>query len=81
MVQQSSSDATPSAAEVLHERYTRRLPDALEDLGGPEHGPVELSLHMVWSGLRTYDLDRPRQCMSLYRTALAEGSTMTSPAS
>ncbi|MFF7082392.1 transcriptional regulator [Streptomyces lavendulae] len=28
---------------------------------------------MAWSGLRTYDLDRPRQRMSLYRTVLAEG--------
>ncbi|GGN46036.1 hypothetical protein [Streptomyces fuscichromogenes] len=73
MVQQSSSDVTPSVAEVLHERYAARLPDALEDLGGPEHGPVELPLHVVWSGLRTYDLDRPRQCMGLYRTVLAEG--------
>lgn len=73
MVQQSSPGATPSVADVLHERYVGRLPDALEDLCGPKHGPVELPLHIVWSGLRTYDLDRPRQCLSLYRTVLAEG--------
>lgn len=36
-------------------------------------GCVELPLHVAWSGLRAYDLDRPRQCMSLYRTVLAEG--------
>ncbi|MDQ1005827.1 hypothetical protein QFZ82_000312 [Streptomyces sp. V4I23] len=73
MVQQSSPDATPSVADVLHERYVGRLPGTLEELDGPEHGPVELPLHIVWSGLRTYDLDRPRQCMGLYRTVLAEG--------
>lgn len=73
MVQQSSPGATPSVADVLYERYARRLPDTLEDLAGPEHGPIELPLHIVWSGLRTYDLDRPRQRMSLYRTVLAEG--------
>ncbi|MGW2785952.1 hypothetical protein ACWC3X_32665 [Streptomyces populi] len=73
MVQQPSSDAMPSAADVLHERYAGRLPDALKDLAGQEHGSVELPLHIVWSGLRTYDLDRPRQCMGLYRTVLAEG--------
>ncbi|MFI1035519.1 hypothetical protein [Streptomyces sp. NPDC020951] len=73
MVQQSPLDAPIAAADVLHERYAGRLPDALEDLGGPERGAVELPLHIVWSGLRTYDLDRPRQCMGLYRTVLAEG--------
>ncbi|MFJ5843235.1 hypothetical protein ACIQGO_42075 [Streptomyces shenzhenensis] len=73
MVQQSSPGATPSVADVLHERYAGRLPAALEELGGPQHGLVELPLHIVWSGLRTYDLDRPRQCMGLYRTVLAEG--------
>ncbi|MER6185239.1 hypothetical protein [Streptomyces sp. NPDC001652] len=73
MVQQSSFGATPSVADVLHERYAGRLPDALEDLAGPKHGTVGLPLHVVWSGLRTFDLDRPRQCMGLYRTVLAEG--------
>jgi len=73
MVQQSSFGAPPSVADVLHERYAGRLPDALEDLAGPTHGTVALPLHIAWSGLRTYDLDRPRQCMGLYRTVLAEG--------
>ncbi|MHC5903593.1 hypothetical protein ACVNF4_06720 [Streptomyces sp. S6] len=73
MVQQSSPDPTPSVEDVLHERYARRLPAALDDLTGPDHGSVELPLHIVWSGMRTYDLDRPRQCMGLYRTVLAEG--------
>ncbi|XHL92506.1 hypothetical protein PW683_36310 [Streptomyces niveus] len=73
MVQESSFGTTPSVADVLHERYAGRLPDALEDLTGPEHGRVELPLHIVWSGLRIYDLDRPRQRMGLYRMVLAEG--------
>ncbi|MFC9796833.1 hypothetical protein ACFVJI_29860 [Streptomyces sp. NPDC127584] len=62
-----------SPAEVLRARYASRLPASLEDLTGPVHGEVELPLHVAWSGLRTYDLDRPRLRMSLYRTVLAEG--------
>ncbi|MGW4034610.1 hypothetical protein ACWEFL_35835 [Streptomyces sp. NPDC004838] len=73
MVQQSSLGAMPSVADVLHQRYAGRLPAALDDLAGPDHGSVELPLHIAWSGLRTYDLDRPRQRMGLYRTVLAEG--------
>jgi hypothetical protein len=73
MAQQSSPGSTPSVAEELHERYAGRLPGALDGLGGPEHGLVELPLHIIWSGLRTYDLDRPRQWLGLHRTVLAEG--------
>ena len=58
---------------MYRERYARRLPARLSDLTGPRHGVVELPLHAVWSGLRAFDLDRPRQRMSLYRTMLAEG--------
>ncbi|MFH8371432.1 hypothetical protein [Streptomyces sp. NPDC018031] len=63
----------PPAAQVLRTRYAGRLPASLDHLTGPVHGAVELPLHVAWSGLRTYDLDRPRQRMSLYRTVLAEG--------
>lgn len=73
MVMLSSSSAAPSAAEVLHARYAGRLPASLEKLAGPRHGVVELPLHVAWSGLRAYDLDRPRLRMGLYRTVLAEG--------
>ncbi|MCX5612976.1 hypothetical protein OHB39_36305 [Streptomyces sp. NBC_00047] len=73
MVTLSSSSAAPSAAEVLHARYAGRLPASLEKLAGPRHGVVELPLHVAWSGLRAYDLDRPRLRMGLYRTLLAEG--------
>ncbi|MFE1384485.1 transcriptional regulator [Streptomyces sp. NPDC058740] len=34
---------------------------------------MTLPLHVAWSGLRTYDLDRPRLRMGMYRTVLAEG--------
>ncbi|WP_443054863.1 hypothetical protein [Streptomyces sp. NBC_00258] len=60
-------------ASVLRARYRRRLPSSLDELTGPEHGMVDLPLHIAWSGLRVLDLDRPRQRMSLYRTVLAEG--------
>ncbi|MFF0217209.1 hypothetical protein [Streptomyces vinaceus] len=73
MAQLPSSVSPVSAGEVLRERYTGRLPGSLDELAGPSRGVVELPLHVAWSGLRAYNLDRPRQRMSLYRTVLAEG--------
>ncbi|MER7467058.1 hypothetical protein [Streptomyces sp. NPDC097981] len=73
MAQLSSPLPPAPVGEVLRERYTNRLPASLDDLAGPTRGVVELPLHVAWSGLRRYDLDRPRQRMSLYRTVLAEG--------
>ncbi|MFG3002206.1 hypothetical protein [Streptomyces sp. NPDC048340] len=58
---------------AVHARYAGRLPASLETLAGPQHGMVELPLHIAWSGLRAYDLDHPRLRMGLYRTVLAEG--------
>ncbi|MFD7135919.1 hypothetical protein [Streptomyces sp. NPDC059894] len=66
-------DDPTSIASLLRARYRRRLPASLNELVGPKHGRVELPLHIAWSGLRVLDLDLPRQRMSLYRTALAEG--------
>ncbi|MET9692995.1 transcriptional regulator [Streptomyces sp. NPDC006514] len=40
---------------------------------GPTQGVVELSLHLAWSGMTSYDLGKPRQRMGLYRTVLHEG--------
>lgn len=54
-------------------RYEQRLPARLEDLAGPREGVVVLPLHVAWSGLRGFRLDRPRQRMGLYRIVLAEG--------
>ncbi|MEW2372545.1 hypothetical protein AB0940_24720 [Streptomyces sp. NPDC006656] len=73
MVTPYSPTPGPSAAEVLRARYASRLPATLEELAGPTHGVVDLPLHVAWSGLRSYDLDRPRLRMGLYRTVLAEG--------
>jgi hypothetical protein len=60
-------------AEILRARYQGRLPSALDDLGGPAHGTVQLPLHVAWSGQTSFDLDRPKQCMHMYRIVLAEG--------
>ncbi|MFE9659009.1 hypothetical protein [Streptomyces sp. NPDC005955] len=73
MAQASPPPQLPPAAEVLRARYAGRLPTCLDELTGPANGPVDLPLHVVWSGLRSFDLDRPRSCMSLYRAVLAEG--------
>jgi hypothetical protein len=63
----------PSAAEILRRRYLSRLPQSLDDLTGPQHGTVQLPLHVAWSGLTAFDLDRPRLRMSMYGVVLAEG--------
>ncbi|MER7793777.1 hypothetical protein [Streptomyces sp. NPDC097640] len=69
----SAAEPPLPAAEVLRQRYTRRLPGSLSDLTGPAHGSVQLPLHVAWSGLTRFDLDRPRSRMNMYRTVLAEG--------
>jgi hypothetical protein len=69
----SAAEPPLPAAEVLRQRYARRLPGSLSDLAGPAHGAVQLPLHVAWSGLTRFDLDRPRSRMSMYRTVLAEG--------
>ncbi|MER6979319.1 hypothetical protein [Streptomyces carpinensis] len=69
----SSTSAAPSAFELLREQYALRLPTSLEELTGPATGTVDLPLHVVWSGRRSYGLSQPRSRMSLYRTVLAEG--------
>ncbi|WP_142270018.1 hypothetical protein OHU34_44500 (plasmid) [Streptomyces sp. NBC_00080] len=69
-------DPTGGYAEDLalyREKFHRRLPASLEDLRGPEHGDVALPLHVAWSGMTVYNLDKPRQRMGLYRTVLHEG--------
>ncbi|MEU9802107.1 hypothetical protein [Streptomyces sp. NPDC051000] len=73
MAQLSSPVPPAPVGEVLRSRYAGRLPGSLAELTGPVRGPVALPPHVAWSGMRTYDLDRPRQRMSLYRTVLAEG--------
>ncbi|AJC62095.1 hypothetical protein [Streptomyces sp. 769] len=73
MTVQPPSPPVPNAFELLCAQYVKRLPAQLEDLDGPAHGTVDLPLHVVWSGRRSYGLEQPRSRMSLYRTVLAEG--------
>ncbi|MFE0631518.1 hypothetical protein ACFW3D_31745 [Streptomyces sp. NPDC058864] len=68
-----SASFTPSPFEMLREQYAQRLPTSLDELAGPTAGTVDLPLHVVWSGRRSYGLGQPRSRMSLYRTVLTEG--------
>jgi hypothetical protein len=68
----SEPQSTHSGA-LYREEFRRRLPESLEELHGPIQGVVELPLHMVWSGITSYDMSKPRQRMGLYRTVLHEG--------
>ncbi|MPY55897.1 hypothetical protein [Streptomyces spongiae] len=67
----SRTDADDLA--LYQAKFRRRLPQSLDDLHGPAHGIVDLPLHMAWSGMTSYDMDKPRQRMGLYRTVLHEG--------
>ncbi|MFE0733234.1 hypothetical protein [Streptomyces antibioticus] len=67
------SDATAEDLALYREKFRRRLPQSLDELQGPTRGVVELPLHMAWSGMTSYDMAKPRQCMGLYRTVLHEG--------
>ena len=66
-------EAPVSRAAVLEERYRGRLPETLDDLTGPDHGTVQLPLHVAWSGQTAFNLDLPKPCMHMYRIVLAEG--------
>ncbi|MFD4897586.1 transcriptional regulator [Streptomyces sp. NPDC058411] len=63
----------PGLSVLRRAKFARRLPAALSELVGPTHGSVSLPLRLAWSGLTTFDLDRPRLRMSYYRIVLAEG--------
>ncbi|MEB8342579.1 hypothetical protein [Streptomyces endophyticus] len=65
--------ADDSYLALYRARYVQRLPGRLEELVGPREGVVVLPLHVAWSGLREFRLDRPRLRMGLYRIVLAEG--------
>ncbi|MFB7461809.1 hypothetical protein [Streptomyces sp. NPDC056188] len=79
----SPQDAAPTPSSIsgpvaedlalYREKFRRRLPESLDELHGPSQGVVKLPLHMVWSGMSSYDLGKPRQRMGLYRTVLHEG--------
>ncbi|KUN17781.1 hypothetical protein AQJ23_40660 [Streptomyces antibioticus] len=72
----SRPDSAGAYAEDLslyRQKFQQRLPASLDELRGPVGGVVDLPLHVAWSGLTSYDLDKPRQRMGLYRTVLHEG--------
>jgi hypothetical protein len=64
---------TLSTSAALEASYRDRLPDSLEELAGPSHGTVQLPLHVAWSGLTAFDVDRPPLRMSMYHIVLTEG--------
>ncbi|WP_218006009.1 hypothetical protein [Actinomadura hibisca] len=45
----------------------------MDELVGPSHGTAHLPLHIAWSGRTVFDLEKPKQRMSVYRTVLVEG--------
>jgi hypothetical protein len=49
------------------------LPDDLAELGGPTRGTVVLPLHLVWSGLRVFDLGDEKLLLGMYRIVLLNG--------
>jgi hypothetical protein len=65
--------APVSCPAVMEQRYRRRLPAALGDLSGPDHGTMQLPLHIAWSGQTVFNLDLPKPRMHMYRIVLAEG--------
>ncbi|MFI8537509.1 hypothetical protein ACIGMX_45615 [Streptomyces aquilus] len=72
----SRPDSAGAYAEDLslyRQKFHQRLPASLDELRGPVRGVVDLPPHVAWSGLTSYDLDKPRQRMGLYRTVLHEG--------
>lgn len=71
-----TADQSGAYAEDLalyREKFRRRLPASLDELHGPTGGTVDLPLHIAWSGMTSYDMEKPRQRMGLYRTVLHEG--------
>lgn len=65
--------ADDSCRVLYRAKYVQRLPGRLEELTGPREGVGALPLHVAWSGLREFRLDRPRQRMGLYLIVPAEG--------
>lgn len=47
----------------------------LDELRGPESGPVELPNRLFWQAQRRFDLDRPAHLALLYETVLREAAT------
>jgi hypothetical protein len=67
-----------SYSELLRMQYRDRLPHKLDDLTGPAHGSVQLPLHIAWSGMTAFDLDRPKHWESAF-PELNDGQPDVSP--
>ncbi|WP_063910005.1 hypothetical protein [Herbidospora yilanensis] len=50
-----------------------RAPTSLAALRGPADGVVDLPLKLCWSGLRSFDLGDPTQCLMMYQIVITEG--------
>jgi hypothetical protein len=61
--------APASRAAVLEARYRSRVPRSLDDLAGTVHLPQ----HVAWSGVTSFDVDRPGRCRSMYHILLTDG--------
>lgn len=64
---------TLSISAAREASYRNRLPESLDDLTGPDHGTIQLPLHIAWSGLTAFEVDRPKRCMTMYHIVLTEG--------
>jgi hypothetical protein len=62
-----------SRAGVMEAMYRRRLPRTLDDLTGPDHGTVQLPLHVAWSGMTAFEVERPKRCLHMYQIVLTDG--------
>jgi hypothetical protein len=69
----SGSGVDAEDLALYRAKFEQRLPDSLDMLQGPSDGIVDLPQHVAWSGMASYDLGKPRQCMGLYRTVLHDG--------
>jgi hypothetical protein len=68
-----SGNFTPAEVSSRWAPDVGQLPSHLNELAGPVTGVVELPLHLVWSGLRAFDLSDDKLLLGMYRVVLANG--------
>jgi hypothetical protein len=74
--QPAESPRPPADYTPYGERKPYTVADNLDELTGPTGGVVSLPHHLNWSGKPVYDLDAPNRLTSMYKTVLAEASTV-----
>ncbi|NES16947.1 MULTISPECIES: hypothetical protein [Micromonospora] len=62
----TSSTSLPSRLVGVAER----IPAALDQLQGPDHGRVSLPVRLAWSGPTEFNVTDPGQRLTLYRTLM-----------